>query len=886
MQKNILFLAFSLSLVQTLSGQVVFKGVVLDSLNNPISLASVVASYTENEDEIIAYTTTKSDGEFTLKINENPAQSTLWVTYRHISFAPIKVSYKNTSQTVTAVLKEQKNQLQQVVLDAKKNIEIKGDTITYNIAGLKKEKDYTIEEVLARIPGVTIEENGQIKYQDKAIKHLYINGVDLLEGRYNIATRGIPADAVEEVDILQKHNHERINIGKRDSEDVAFNLKIKKDHSLVFGSVRSDAGVPLLTAKAEATPIYIKDTFQDIASAKTNNIGESLQYNGISLTSGNYDLTGNLLNKLNILNTPNINGVILSNKYWLDNESVSLTNDALLKGKRDLILKAGANYNYNDSELSSAAQSVFFFGQDSTVVNRTNRNRLTTQDFYAGLVQELNRDDLYFKNKLTINSQQSAGTSSLIQNDNPLNYVYHQDRLNLANLTSLKFAINKKLVDTGIYIEHTATTERGLSTPAVFTASIPGDTVTQQTQQDIRAAQFNVGTFAAHDFNIGAAKSQLKQTINYRAESLETQLYQGIMMPAVENPFPLTSDFELHTLSGTTSFNSSLKFNKWTFSLSPALDFMNLDKRERAAPQLDKRANYVFLQPAASIGYKFNYQWNATVYGSYNSSVSRFEQLFNALVLTSPTGLNRNPNAINETRNMSLTGIVSYTNILKGMILFNRFNYNRGESDFTISSSIDAAGQLQVEAIALPNLATQLSNTVNLNKRFFNILKTEWSYRYDVLLSEQVFNGLAQNARNTRHALGAEFGIDNNTWYVVTYKGQYNFGSSSATGFRATNTFIKHDIILDFYTSSKSRINLGMESVNTSFSSSDVVNLNTLFNASFHYKPNKKLFLRASLNNILNEGFFTTSQNSANFISQAQFSLRPRQFTIGLNFSL
>jgi hypothetical protein len=875
-----------LVLAQTASGQVVFNGVVQDSLKKPIAFASIIASFTEDENEIDAYTTTNSQGEFTLKINKESSQLLVWVTYRHTSYAVKKMRYSYKSQQVTVELTEQKNVLDEVILNAKKEIELKGDTLTYNVAGLKKEKDYTIEEVLRRIPGVTIEESGQIKYKDNPIKHLYINGVDLLEGRYNIATRGIPADAVEEVDIMQKHNHERINIGKRDSDDVAFNLKIKKDHSLVFGSVRGDVGAPLLTAKAEATPIYIKDTFQDIASVKVNNMGESLQYNGMSLTSGNYDLTSNLLNNLTILRAPRIDGSVISNRYWLDNESVSLTNDALLKGKRDLILKAGANYNFNDNQLETSQQAVFFFGQDSTVVNRTDRNRLTTNDYYAGLVQELNRDKLYFKNKITIKGQQSTGSSNIVQNDSPLDYGYRNKTLNLANLTSLKFNIRENVVDAGIYIEHTVTTENGTVTPAVFTTSIPGNTNLNTTQQQLAASQFNTGAFIGYDFKIGNVKNQLKQSINYRTESLETDLSQLAIPQPVSEPFPLTSDFQLNSLTTQTSWNTTIKHKKITISLYPSLQFINLDKREFAAPALNTKASYLFLQPAASLDYKFDHQWNATLQGNYTSRVSRFEQLFNALVLTDPTGLFRNPDAINETRDLSFSGFIAHTNILKGLIVSNRSEYRRSESDFTLSSRLDAAGQLQVDAVQIPNLATQVTNTTRLNKRFFKILKTEWSYVYNLFLNEQIFNGLEQNARNTSHAFSTELGIDNNTWYGITYKGLYNLGNSRAAGFNASNTFIKHDLILDLYTSDKSRINVGMESVATSFSSSDDTNSNTLFNMSFHYKPSNKLFLRASLNNIFNERFFSTAQSSANVISQSQFALRPRQFTIGLNYSL
>ena len=131
-----------------------------------------------------------------------------------------------------------------------------------------------------------------------------------------------------------------------------------------------------------------------------------------------------------------------------------------------------------------------------------------------------------------------------------------------------------------------------------------------------------------------------------------------------------------------------------------------------------------------------------------------------------------------------------------------------------------------------------------------------------------------------------ELDLDNNTWYGIKYIGNLNYGISKVDAFTTTNTFLKHAVELDFYTTEKSRINLSFESVYSSFSESDDTNTNTLFSASFYYKPHKKLFLRASLINIFNEDVFNSIFSSSNFITQSQFSLRPRQFTIGLNYSL
>jgi len=93
------------------------------------------------------------------------------------------------------------------------------------------------------------------------------------------------------------------------------------------------------------------------------------------------------------------------------------------------------------------------------------------------------------------------------------------------------------------------------------------------------------------------------------------------------------------------------------------------------------------------------------------------------------------------------------------------------------------------------------------------------------------------------------------------------------------------ELLLFFNNSSKSRINFETESVFTSFSASDINNKNSLFNMSFFYKPSKKLFFTASLNNIFTEQFFSTIDSNTNYVSEYKFSLRPRQFTVGLSFS-
>lgn len=861
------------------------KGVCKDSLNEPIPFASIIASTNENEDVILGYTSSKSDGKYSLKI-KNTSLDSIWLTYRHMQHATQKLQVRAISQELDVQLQSQANKLDDIIIKAKKTVEVKGDTITYNVEGLKKEKDYTIEEVIDRIPGVTISDNGQISYEGRAISHLYINGVDLLEGGYNVATRGIPASAVEDIEIMKRHNHARIDIGKTESDNVAFNLKIKKDHSLVFGSTRGDAGVPLLTGSAEATPIYLKEKFQDIASLKVNNMGKSLTDNGRSLTSGNYNLSSLKLPEINIINKPDMNGTAISNKYWLDNESYSVTNDALYKTDKDVIFKAGINHNYNFNEIERNDNSAYYFDNDSIIVNRSTKNQLLERKYDAGMVAEINRDNLYLKNKTMINAVNSSGNSNLVQNGEAIATNYGADQLSFSNALEFKNTIKGKIINNGLFISYEEQEEELNVSPAqfedIFTTSFTPLFTTQF--NDIK--RFNVGAYSSYDFDIKKTKWQFKQSARWSKESLLSNLRQENSTVTSTSDFPFATDYELTTFQTVSTLRSSYQWRRFKLSFNPSLTYLNLRQEEGVTVGNNLMDDYIFFEPSITTSYKVNQNWNSSLSFNRTISTSEFNQLFTGLQLRDFASLSRNPTQVNITRTNAVNHFLTYKSILKGIILSNNFRWQAQESDFTISSFIDENGLITTDAIERPNSLKGWSNTTSFTKTFFKLIKTDLSYTYRTNTSEQIFNNTAQENINASHLGRVELNIDNGTWYGVSYDGIYNFGLSEINDFKTNNTFIKHKVEVDFYLSSKTRWNLGTESVIASFSNSQNVNRNTLFNTSFYYKPSKKLFLRASLVNIFNEDFFSTSSSGANFVNQSQFFLRPRQFTIGFNYSL
>jgi hypothetical protein len=164
--------------------------------------------------------------------------------------------------------------------------------------------------------------------------------------------------------------------------------------------------------------------------------------------------------------------------------------------------------------------------------------------------------------------------------------------------------------------------------------------------------------------------------------------------------------------------------------------------------------------------------------------------------------------------------------------------------------------------------------------------KSDFTYAYNVSKNQLFFNNEFLDAINRRHSL--DFGLiwDKGSWFTLEYKAKLNLGFSETSSNQISNSFLFQNLNFDIYTSNSTRINFGLDSSRTETSESTKINENTLFNMSFHYKPSKKLNINASLINIFDTQFFTTTNSYLNFVNVYQFSLRPRQFTLGLNYSL
>ena len=85
-----------------------------------------------------------------------------------------------------------------------------GDTLRYRVKAFAGKRDRYLEDVIKKLPGVEVKENGRIEYQGTPINKFYIEGQDPLGSNYTQASRNIPINAVDQVEVIEHNQHKRV----------------------------------------------------------------------------------------------------------------------------------------------------------------------------------------------------------------------------------------------------------------------------------------------------------------------------------------------------------------------------------------------------------------------------------------------------------------------------------------------------------------------------------------------------------------------------------------------------------------------------------------------------------------------------------------------------
>lgn len=261
--------------------------VTILSAEDEMPLSGVLCRLYGEGDALVGYAITGDQGQADLTISESVTR--LSVTLMSYKSAEVRRDRLRCGSELVLRLEPTATKLPEIFAKAPPVVAYK-DTVSYDVSSFRVKSDRSIGDVLRKLPGVEVGNSGDIKYQGRAISHLYIEGQDLLENRYNLATQNLPADAIAGVDVMERHTHERILKKRSDSKDVAMNLRLSKDYKArPFGEVSVGAGLAPLLLETKVSTTLVRRRSQSMLIGGGNNTGQDVErlFGGVSTI---YDL--------------------------------------------------------------------------------------------------------------------------------------------------------------------------------------------------------------------------------------------------------------------------------------------------------------------------------------------------------------------------------------------------------------------------------------------------------------------------------------------------------------------------------------------------------------------------------------------------------------------
>lgn len=213
----------------------VFSGRIVDEYGNALAGANILAY--KSDGAVVTYSIADGTGYFEIKIS--PVVSYIVVSL--MGMKPVRIDVGELSDGQTVIMVESVERLRTVTV-TQRRIRESGDTLTYSVGSFKQAQDRSIEDVIRRMPGIDVKPSGAIEYQGKEISKFYIEGLDLMGGKYSLASGNISADKVKDVQVLENHQNVKSLRGIQYEERAAMNIVLKDEERSVWSALVEAGG--------------------------------------------------------------------------------------------------------------------------------------------------------------------------------------------------------------------------------------------------------------------------------------------------------------------------------------------------------------------------------------------------------------------------------------------------------------------------------------------------------------------------------------------------------------------------------------------------------------------------------------------------------------------
>ncbi len=766
-KQTILLITFALGVVSSYA-QINITGIVRDSKSNkPVDFANVIVQ-NNSQTKLHTFTMTDSEGRFSFDYNENVDSLKITITAVNIKPQTLIISAKPQELTVFTVAKMM--QVREVVVKADiPNVRKTGDTLTYFAAKYKDANDRVIEDVLRKMPGIDVQKSGKITYQGKAISKFYVEGMDMMGGRYSVASKNISVDDVMNVKVYE--NHQAIKALKNINipDEAALDIKLKQTAKGSWtGSVQAGVGYEPWMWNVEAVAMYFGKKMQSLSTYKTNNTGDDVakelgsQYGGISDA---HSILG-----VQLPTTPPIN-----ENLYLNNNVHAVASNILLKLSENTQFKANISYSYDYQTSEGVSTTTHLLNGVAPIIVRELTYAAQKSDrinLYFNI--ETNKKKSYLSNSLHLKGDFNKDYGRVVSNDESVTQSFElpsfavKNDLNLIVPLKNRFSLGVRSITE--YNDAPSSLEiKPLLFPEIFD-SPEGYPNAMQTLDSRRITSRNNVytrfTWRRWSFALNAGFNAHVESLNSALSPMNEALAVAPTADSMRNNI----DWQRYDLtvgpSVTYKLSDALNIRAYIYA-----DFMSLTTKDKI--QITNRSiNTVIAAPSIKLNGRITQDLKYTASASYNEFYGGIYDSYRGFVMTDYRNISAKDGDIRHTKLQDYRASLSYANALN--LIFVNLEGTYWKTDNNLTYSIDYSGALSyIKSVAIPNSSSGYGVAAKFSKQVLAIstvfkLSGGWSrsfseiIRQDEMLDSRNDLATATFGSNTRFAkwLSFEYNAD------------------------------------------------------------------------------------------------------------------------------
>lgn len=875
-------MTFLVALCGGAMAQVVVSGLVKNNSGKPIPSVSITLK--KRNGLVLGFAITNASGTYRIGYEKASVADTLTVEAVAVNYNRYSFPVRTAKQVSDFVLSPAVTRLPDVVVKSRQMLRKEGDTLNYDVESFSTKQDRTIGDVIKKLPGVEVSEKGEISVGGKPINRFYIDGDNLLDGKYNIATKSITNDMVAKIQVLE--NHQPVNLLKDvvKSESAAMNLVLKdKARIKLMGTGDAAAGLPD-AYNATVNAMMFRKKVKFINYFKLNNTGSDLSYETTNHFGNDYNPPAQLVNA-GTAGTPE-----LSQRRYLFNNAALLNVNDLVTLASDLQLRINMSYLADRQYQNSRVSSAFFLPSDTIRYVEQQDSRTQINAFSSQFTLTANKKNYYLNNITTIDNTGSDVQSALAATaGNNISQQLGSTTTNLLN----RFNYMRKSAGGTVWEAY-----------SLFTHV--ADPATLQVSPGLYEAQFNAGNpYAALKQYVTVPSFYMDNYVSMKTAG--TRIQQEYKVGASYEDQQLMSTLQAQQLNGANgvvsdSFANRLQWNRsriyaqadFTLTVNRVMlrgTFpVSLQHTGYSSRMVNRFNDYPF-SPRIFLKYSVGRESYFTLTYNYGNSFANIDQVYDGYIMRNYRSFYANSDLLPVSRQQQFSGAYYFRNTLR--IFFVTVGASYSTTSLNTINDTRLSTLLQQSALvpfAGLSRSTQVFGSVS---KYIFPFRTTLSAKlsWNRSLTNQLLNGDLLDVTSDSYTAVAGFTTKFTEWLNIAYNGSY-FTAGSTQASRAHGPVAGEPAVRKWRHTADMNLNL-TEDFYLKFSAEifryrvpgTQDNDYTFLDAAATWKINRwKTDLELSLTNIANIDTYSSASLSANSVLVSSYRIRPRMAMLKFYF--